>query len=346
MQNGTNIINSDVSYNNVCDTIDTIFTYNNLYKAYEKCTLGVKWKWSTQNYMVNACIRIARLHKKILSNTYKSPSAREFYISERGKRRKITALGFEDRVVNKCLCDNYLNPLLSKSLIYDSGATLKGKGLSFTKNRVICHLQRFYRKYGNNGYVLKLDLKHYFESIDHEILFQKLSKKVKDEQVLNLIKQLVNTNEIGLGLGSQVSQISAMFYLNELDHFIKEKLRCKYYGRYMDDMYILDNDYYKLLKIKHIIQEYVKKDKLELNVNKSNIYSLKNGFVFCKTRYKLTDNGKIKKLITTKTFKSMIKKIKKGIDVSNIMPSFLSYISEFNCYNKYIDFKRRLGNVL
>lgn len=343
MQNGTNITNSDESCSDVCDSIDTIFTFNNLYNAYEKCTLGVKWKWSTQNYMINACTRITRLYKRIQAGKYKSPPAREFYINERGKSRKITALGFEDRIVNKCLCDNYLNPLLSKSLIYDSGATIKNKGLSFTKRRVLCHLQRYFRKYGNDGYVLKLDLKHYFESINHDILIKKMSKKVHDTELLKFIKQLVDTNKDGLGLGSQVSQIGAMYYLNELDHLIKEKLHCKYYGRYMDDMYILDNDYKRLKYIKNVIREFLKADELTLNESKSNIYKLEDGFVFCKTRYKLTKSGKIKKLITTKTFRSMIKKIKKGIEVKNIFPAFLSYINDFNCYNKFNNFKRKVN---
>ena len=189
MQNGTNITNSDEPNSDVIGSINAIFTYNNLYTAYEKCTLGVKWKWSTQNYMINACTRVARLYNKIHTNTYKSPAPREFYINERGKQRKITALGFEDRVVNKCLCDNYLNPLLAKSLIYDSGATIKGKGLSFTKKRILGHLRSFYRHYGNKGYVLKLDIKQYFESIDHETLFKKIAKKVHDTDTLNLIKQ-------------------------------------------------------------------------------------------------------------------------------------------------------------
>lgn len=341
MQNGTNITNSDELCSDVSSSMNAIFTYENLYRAYEKCTLGVKWKWSTQNYMVNACTRVARLYKRIHTDTYQSPKPREFYINERGKQRKITALGFEDRIVNKCLCDNYLNPLLAKSLIYDSGATIKGKGLSFTKKRILAHLQRFYRHYGNNGYVLKLDIKHYFETIDHDILIKKLSKKVKDKRLLKLIKQLVDTNKDGLGLGSQVSQISAMYYLNELDHYIKEKLHCKYYGRYMDDMYIFDNNPNRLLKIRKIIEEQLKKDKLILNKNKSKIYKLENGFVFCKVRYKLTNTGKIKKLITTKTFKSMDKKIKNGVDITNILPSFYSYINDFNCHNKLISFNRR-----
>lgn len=341
MQNGINITSGDVSCSNkVSGTMNAIFSFENLYRAYEKCTLGVKWKWSTQNYMVNACCRIARLEKKIKNGIYQSPPPRHFQINERGKTRDITALGFEDRVVNKCLCDNFLNPILQKSLIHDNGATIKGKGLSFTKNRVKCHLQRFYRKHGNNGYVLKMDIHHYFESIDHDILIKKMSKRIQDKETLMFIKQLMDTCDKGLGLGSQVSQIGAVYYLNEVDHFIKEDLHCKYYGRYMDDMYVLSNNKERLQKILQIVIEKLKPLKLQLNLSKSKIYDLKRGFIFCKTRYILTDSGKILKLITSNAMASMKRKIKKGIDIKNIIPAFDSYVSDFNAYKRLYRFRK------
>lgn len=341
MQNGINITNSDVSCSNkASDTINAIFSFNNLYNAYEKCTNGVKWKWSTQNYMVNACCRIARLEIKIKNGIYKSPSPRYFTINERGKKRDITALGFEDRVVNKCLCDNYLNPTLQKTLIHDNGATIKNKGLSFTKKRVICHLQKFYRHYGNKGYVLKMDIHHYFESIDHDILIDKMRKKIKDRSLLAFVKQLMDTCDKGLGLGSQVSQIGAVYYMNEVDHYIKEKLHCKYYGRYMDDMYILSNDKEFLKRTLKIIIKLLKPLSLEVNLSKSKIYDLDKGFVFCKTRYILTDTGKVLKLLTSRSVKSMKRKIKKGIDIQNIIPAFKSYMDDFNAHKIFYCLKK------
>ena len=342
MQNGTNITNGDMSCSNkTSDIISTVFSYKNLYKAYEKCINGVKWKWSTQNYMVNACCRVARLYKRIQNGTYKSPKPRKFTINERGKSREITALGFEDRIVNKCLCDNYLNPILQKSLIYDNGATLKGKGLSFTRKRIICHLQKFYRKYGNKGYVLKIDIHHYFESIEHNILIEQMAKNIKDKQVLAFIKQLIDTCDKGLGLGSQVSQIGAIYYLNEVDHYIKEVLHCKFYGRYMDDMYILSNDLSFLKNIKNTIGNMLTRYKLELNLSKSKIYEISKGFVFCKTRYVLKDNGKVIKLLTSTSICSMKRKIKKGVNLSNIYPSFFSYLTNFNAYKIFYLFQKQ-----
>lgn len=342
MQNGTNMTNGDVSCSNkASDTMNTIFSYSNLYRAYEKCTNGVKWKWSTQNFMLNACCRIARLWKALMENRYKSPKPKCFPINERGKHRDITALGFRDRVVNKCLCDHYLNPTLQRSLIYDNGATIKNKGLSFTKNRTICHLQRYYRKHGSKGYVLKMDIHHYFESIHHQMLIDKMAKNVPNDLVLAFIKQLMDTCDNGLGLGSQVSQIGAVYFLNTIDHFIKEKLRCKYYNRYMDDMYILCESKERLESILVLVRYLLKELKLELNMTKTRIYDLESGFVFCKTRYVLTETGKILKLITSNSMASMKRKVKKGVDISNIIPSFESYINEFNAYKKLYYFKQK-----
>ena len=348
MQNGTNITNSDVSYSNkVIDTnnaisFNAIFTYKHLYNSFEKCTKGVKWKSSTQAYMLNACCRVARLYKELQNGTYKIHALHSFTLKDRGKVRQITPLGFENRIVNKCLCDYYLNPLLKKSLIYDCGATIKGRGLSFTKKRLLIHLQKYYRKYGNNGYVLKLDIHDYFNSINQDILMEKLSKKIADKRVLNLIYELLKTSPKGLGLGSQFSQICAIYYLNDLDHYIKEQLRFKFYARYMDDMYIISNNKQELIRAKTLIVSKLKEFDLELSYGKSKIYELKQGFKFCQTRYVLTETGKIKRYICSRSFKSMKNKINKGIEINNILPSFIAYISQFNAHRQLYTLLRSL----
>lgn len=335
MLKGTNKINGDVSYKIVSDTIDTVFSFKHLYRSYEKATLGVKWKLSTQNFMTNACCRIARIRKQILNGIYKNQPMRHFTIHERGKTRNISALSFQDRVVHKCLCDYYLTPLLSKSLIYDSGATIKDKGLSFTRNRITTHLQKYYRKHKNNGYVLKVDLHNYFESIEHDILMNKIKNKVKDQKLLSFIKSCIDLNEKGLGLGSQVSQISAMYYLNDLDHYIKERLHCKFYGRYMDDLYIIEESKQKLRYCLKEIRNIVCKDKLALSENKTHIYKLSNGFVFCKCRYFLTKTGKIKRYPVGHSIKIFNRKYKKEIRLLDIIPAFKSYVANFNCYKLF-----------
>jgi len=330
MQNGTDIKYGDVSYSNkVSDTMNAIFTYDNLYDSYEKAIKGVKWKLTTQSFMLNACCRVARIYNDIQSGKFQNGQMHFFKVCERGKTRNISALPLKDRIVHKCLCDNYLTPLLRKSLVYDCGATLKGKGLSFTRKRVVTHMQKYYRKYGNKGYVLKADFHNYFESIDHDILFNQLSKVIDDEETLNFIKYIIPDKIKGLGLGSQVSQICALYYVSSIDHYFKEKMRFKFHGRYMDDLYIISHSKSQLYEAKMYLKDALLILGIELSDKKTQIYKLENGFVFCKCRYILTTTGKVLKLIASKTISSFNRKIKRGIDVS---ASLNGYLGQFNAY--------------
>ena len=151
-----------------------VFSFKNLYNSYLKCCKSVNWKTSTINFRMRAVQNISKIKKQLDNGSFKSKGFYNFIINERGKQRKIRAVHISERIVQKCLCDNYLNPLLTKKLIYDSGATLKNKGFSFTINRLVTHLQKFGRKY-TNGYILTFDYSKYFDSIDHDILLAKLN---------------------------------------------------------------------------------------------------------------------------------------------------------------------------
>ena len=118
---------------------------------------------------------------------------------------------------------------------------MKDKGIDFAVNRLIVHLQRHYRKYGNNGYALVFDFSKYFDSINHDKLKSIIDDSYPDKRLAAFIKRLVDDfgGEKGLGLGSQISQVSALRFPNQLDHYVKEVLHIKGYGRYMDDGYML-----------------------------------------------------------------------------------------------------------
>ena len=326
-------------------SLEEIFTKQNLYKSAIDCTKGKKWKATTSTFMRNLISNVSRVQKELLNETYKPKMGKEFTILERGKLRKINPPKYEERVVEKCLCDNYLVPLLSKSLIYDCGASLKNKGIHFSKRRIGTHLTQYFKKFGNKGYVLTLDIHDYFNSINHDVLINFLDRKIEDKRVLLLIKNIIKTHgEKGLGLGSQVSQISALFYLSHLDHDIKEKFNFKFYGRYMDDFYILSNDKEKLeLAFEYIKQQFQDIYFLSLNEKKSKIKHLKNGFQFLKVKYLLLENGKILRLLTTKCFANIKRKLKKIINKEKMFPiiaSFMSYIKSFNANKKLIRFNK------
>jgi hypothetical protein len=224
----------------------------------------------------------------------------EFDLFERGKTRHIRSVHISERVVQKCLCDQVLVPVLSRSLIYDNGASLKNKGVHFSIRRMITHISKYYRTNGrsNKGYALSIDFSRFFDSIRHDVLLKKISEYITDPQLFKLIKDFVTVfgDNVSLGLGSQVSQICAISYPSILDHYIKEKLRIKYYGRYMDDLYLIHQDKNYL---KYCLREIVRicgDIGIKVNLKKTRISSLENGFVFLKGRYSLAENGRVIRL--------------------------------------------------
>jgi len=296
---------------------EEVFTFQNLFESYKNCCKGVNWKTSTKNYQVRAIQNVAETYKLLAEGKYKQRPFAKFIVCERGKTRQIKALHISDRVVQKCYCDNFLVPLMQKRLIYDNGACMKNKGLLFTANRLKAHLQRYYRQNKTNeGYILTFDFSKFFDSINHEILLQKARKIIEDDRLYNLYVYFVNCFEgdKGLGLGSQISQISAMFYTNELDHYIKENCHMKYYGRYMDDGYIISSSKEELQRCREILCEFSQKLKINLNQKKTRIAHIDKGFMFLNRHWVLKPTGYIKTKpshTTLKRLKKRYRKIKK-----------------------------------
>lgn len=295
-------------------TFNEVFSFKNLYLSCKKCYKGVNWKTSTQKYRLSALCNVAKTYKELEFGKYKSKGFNVFTTRERGKVRTIKSIHISERVVQKCLCDNCLVPVLSKSLIYDNGACLKGKGLDFTTKRLKAHLQQYYRRnnYSNKGYVLTFDFSKFFESIPHEQLKQKVAKKIKDEKILKLFNYFVDQfGDVGLGLGSQISQISALFYINDFDHYIKEKLHIKYYGRYMDDGYLIHHDKNYLKFCLREILRLAKEMGLTINLKKTKISKLENGFMFLNRHWYLTGKGFVKTKPSHKTMVRLRRKYRK-----------------------------------
>ena len=214
----------------VYDDFEQVFSWENLYQSYKQCCLGVSWKHSTQLYKINSTLNITKTYKELKDGKFKPKGFNEFTINERGKVRHIKSIHLSERVIQKCLCDYSLIPMLSPSFIYDNGACLKGKGIDFTLSRLKRHLQQFYRIYGNDGYILVFDFSKYFDTIQHDILKAEIAKQYTDKRLIDVINKMIDSfgGECGLGLGSQISQICALYYPNKIDHIVKEQLRINY----------------------------------------------------------------------------------------------------------------------
>lgn len=333
---------NDVSY-------EDVFTYEHLYKSYKKCCKGVRWKSSTQKFIANAPLLVYRIYRDLKEGEFKSEGFYEFDLYERGKARHIKSVTFRERVVQKCLCDYALVPVLSKTLIYDNGACIKGKGYSFTVKRIKKHLAQHIRKYGTEGYILLFDFSRYFDTIDHNIVKRIIDKNFSNKKLKDITMYFVNQFDEGLGLGSQISQILSVTVANYLDHFIKEKLRVKRYGRYMDDGYLIhiDKEYLKYC-LKEIEKVCIMLG-ITLNKNKTQIVKLLHGFTYIKIRYKF-NKTKIIKLMNKKSVTRQRRRIKrlykKGADIDISLASWYGYARQFNSYRTVKSMEDWRKNVL
>ncbi|MEA3329960.1 MAG: reverse transcriptase domain-containing protein [Nanoarchaeota archaeon] len=264
---------------------EKLCSFENLVTAFKKAKIGKTKKRYVKRFKKDFRENILRLKEELINKTYKPHPLKTFILRD-PKTRKINKSIFKDRVVHHALI-NVIRYLFESSFIYDSHANQIGKG----NFKAIKRFDKFKRKVSRNNtrrcFVLKADIKHYFEEINHDILMNILKRKIEDKNILWLIKLIIHNNIMGgkkikgMPLGNLTSQFFANVYLNELDQFVKHKLQAKYYIRYVDDFVILHNSKDQLKKWKKKIDIFLKeKLDLELHPNKSQILKLEKGIKF------------------------------------------------------------------
>ncbi len=201
---------------------------------------------------------VMKLEQSLIDGTYKERPGRTFTVYE-PKKREILSISFRDRIYQRSLNDNAVYPMMAKSFIYDNCACQQGKGTDFAMNRLNAHLQRYYRKHGKDGWVLQCDIKGYYPNMPHEVAEKKFAKHL-DEWTFAEVKKILDRFEgdIGFNPGSQLIQIAGISVLDEMDHFVKEKLRVRHYLRYMDDFLLISDDKEFLRNCLENIKEYLK----------------------------------------------------------------------------------------
>lgn len=183
------------------------------------------------------------------------------------KEREIQAIPYRDRIVQHSVCDNLLIPLMEKHLIDANCACRIGKGTDHAIKLLRSFMARHYKKHGSKGYFIKLDIRKYFPSIDHEVLYKKLARFHFDSDMDWLLHVIIDSygDGKGLSMGNQSSQCFALLYLDRMDRIIKEKLRVKFYVRYMDDMIMLVDDKNKADEILGTVRRELVTEHIELN---------------------------------------------------------------------------------
>ena len=295
---------------------EKVCSFESLYKAMAKCRKGVMWKDSVARYSNNGLASVLKLCNSLEDNTYKIDDYHRFTIYE-PKEREIVSTKLKDRVFQRSLCDNYLYDAITKSFIYDNCACQLGKGTTFAMDRLNCHMQRHFRKYGVNGYVLKCDIKNYFGSTPHATAKKVIQRNIKDDWVFKHVENIIDSFSttdspgVGLGLGSQVTQIIQLSVLNEVDHFIKEELKIKQYIRYMDDFILLHHDKEYLKCCLEKIDIKIKELGLRLSIKKTQVFPIKQGINFLGFKFRLTNTGKVIRLLSKENIKKRKRKLGK-----------------------------------
>jgi len=288
---------------------EQIYEIDNLYKASKKAMKGKKSKPTVAKYWLYEDKKIAQIHQLLKDRAYKFGKYQEFIINDNLVKRKISAAPFIDRVVHHAIM-NVIEPLFEKSFIYDTYANRKGKGTLNALRRARFYSNRY-------DYILKLDIKKYFPSIDHELLILALEKKIKCHETMKLLKELIaNSNpqedaffyfdgdglftpyerRKGIPLGNLTSQFFGNWYLNGFDHYVKERLQVKGYIRYVDDMTFFANSKSFLEDVIYLSEEYLQKLRLKIHPHKTLLQSTKEPFVFLsykiyKTHFRLTSKA-------------------------------------------------------
>ena len=327
-------------------TLDDVTNFSALLESANKCERGVRWKASVQMFEIDKLRWLTRLQKDVNSGNYKGMGFRRFDIVERGKLRHIQSVHISERTIQKSLCNNAIRLEVNPRLIYDNSASQKGKGTEFALKRLKKHLRWHYARYGTKGGILIIDNHDFFASIRHDIAIQELSKHFDDEGLKHYISYFIDAfdGDKGLGLGSEISQISAIFYLNDMDKVIKEQLGIHGYARYMDDSYVISDDIETLHRIKEFIAEESRKYGIELNTKKTKIAKFKNGdFEYLKKNIRLSETGKVTMRILPKNVRRERRKIRaqraeydaKRISKESIWQSYQSWRGYAKKYDNY-----------
>lgn len=328
-----------------------IFDGNALFEAYKRAKKGSDWKPQVQRFEMTYLLELSRIQRELKEMTYEFLPSTQFVLNERGKTRVIRGEQIQDRIVKHTLCDEVLNPAVKNFLIYDNGASLVGKGIAFTRKRLLTHLRRYYAQHhSNDGYILLIDFSKYYDNIRHDILMELMKKYVTDEHSLWLLQKTVDRSKVDvsymsddeyencldilfnsllyqeidqrlltgekfmgkhLNIGDQVAQTAGIAYPIPIDNFVKIVKGVKFYGRYMDDSYAIHESKEFLEELLKGIVEIAGSLGITVNLKKTRICKLSDHWRFLQIQYSLTDTGRVIQKINPKRLTAMRRKMKK-----------------------------------
>ena len=347
-----------------------------LYRAYKDARKNKRSRAYQLKFEFNLEENLVNLRDELISGIYK-PLPSNCFIIHDPKMREVFAANFRDRIVHH-LFYNYTHEIFEKTFIYDTYSCIKNRGTHFGIGRLKHHILSVSKGYSKPCYILKIDIKGYFMNINRSILLKlcrntlsKCRKQLQDYIFVDyLLETIINTNPIencnvlgkvedwdnlpneksllaanrncGLPIGNLSSQLFSNVYMNVFDQYVKRQLKCRHYGRYVDDAYIVSNDRNLLKKIISEIVNFLNSELgLRININKTRIYDAYHGIEFL---------GAYIKPFRTYISSSSLKRIKRKVnkcDIRNrkrLQSSVNSFLGVFSHYNSYCMRRVLFGN--
>lgn len=275
--------------------LQDVFSFYDMYKAGKECCNGVRWKNSVQKFETHLFSGTAKRRRLLMEKRWKPGAYVHFTLSERGKTRSIDAPRIQDRQVHKTFTKKVLLPLYTPSMIYNNGASLRGKGFEFSKRELRNDLRWHFRRFGRDGSIILIDFKQFFPSVSHAELLKRHERLIMEPDIKQIADDVVTTVPGGRGmpLGVEPSQAEMIAFPSALDNYIKCQLGIKCAGHYMDDYYIMvppDRDPKEIMKL---VVEKAGNLLLTVSLSKSKIVPLTKPFKYCKAKFFLTETGRV-----------------------------------------------------
>ena len=336
---------------------EKVIDFQNMYRAYRRAKCGKGYKKSSARFNLAALDGVHALIHQLKNKTYRVSDYTEFKVYE-PKERIIQTSSFKDKVIQHSLCDNVIMPRLEKIFIYDNCAAQKGKGTLFGLDRLSEQMQKFHEKYGFQGYILKCDITKFFYNISHVQLKDIVAYHFGyDPDILWLCNLFIDSTEgKGIPLGNQINQGFALLYLDSMDKLIKHELGIEYYGRYMDDFYLIHPNKEYLKYCLEVIKSYLETLGLTLN-GKTQIFPFKNGVSYLGFHTYINKEGRVirrlknqNKRNAQKKFLRMAKLVAVGkmprekLDASH--RAWKNHISHGNCRRLAVSMDNKITEML
>lgn len=331
------------TYNNL---FERIYSFESLYRAYRRARLGKRQRVSVMVFEQDLEGNLIQLQNELVWNMYQTGSYHRFQVYE-PKQREVAALPFRDRVVQHSLV-SVIEPIWESRFIADSYACRPGRGLHKGADRVQTMMRVTRREHGQ-VFALKLDVRKFFASVDHEVMRKLLRRHIACERTLALCDGILASSlkaptltPKGLPIGNLTSQLWANVYLHELDSYAKHDLRVQNYARYMDDVVVIHHDKAYLQDLRAKFTDFLR-DELRLEVNdKTQVFpvDLKHGRALDYLGYRiwpthrLIRKNSIKRMV--RTFKQLSKRFATGeIGFEPIRQSVASWVGHCSHANTH-----------